>query len=365
MSSLGIVLSALAALGPVESPDWTLLGPVTSAGPVSVASVAVNRLTGTLYAGSDSVLTASLVFQRSEDGGGWFEVNSPELGGLSPSVHIWVDATGAVYAGGGSCVMRPPGCGGGLARTEDGGAVWTRVLDKVAPALATDPFDPSILLAVYYELVPDPMFPGHATTVATRIRSLDRGSSWQRIPVSASAFAFDATRPGVVLAATPNEGAWRSVDSGASWQSANDGISDLGTRTVAVDGLGDAYLATQSAVFVSHDGGLHWSESALTVLASVLQADPSRGGGAYVATDAAVFHLDASGRLSPVGSALSHVRGLALGERHLWAATTEGVFELELHSSRPRPRIAPTRPAAGAAGVAAGGSARSAPLKRP
>jgi hypothetical protein len=302
----------------------------------------VDGVSGALYAGSASAPSgAPLVFRRERDADAWIPVNSPQLGSLNPTVRVWTDGTGAVYAGGGNCIMLPPACDGSLDRSEDRGATWIHLLDKAVSSLAIDPFDPDILLAVYYEVVPDPMYPGRTTTAAVRIRSIDRGTSWQRIPVSATAFAFDPTRPGVVLAATPNDGAWRSVDSGASWQAANDGLTDTGTRNVAVDGLGNAYLATQSAVFVSRDGGLHWSETALTLLTSVLAPEPTARGGVYVGSDTTVFHLDASGGVVPVGSDLPHVRGLALSDRHLWAATTEGVFELDLR--RPGPRVAPER----------------------
>ena len=324
--------------GPVGTQGWVLIGPAAPGGAaVPIGSIAYDRVTRVLYAGSTLFPAISRVFERRQAGGEWEEVRSPDLGGLFPYVKVTADPTApnVVYAGGGTCMVHPPGCGGRLARSEDAGVSWTALLEQVTPVLAIDPFDNGLLMAVVDKAVPNSMFPEVGTIVDTSIRSGDGGLTWTEIPVPPGVFAFDPSRPGTVFAATELDGAWKSTDSGANWSQVNSGLVNLGTFGLSIDSVGVIHLATVSGVFVSSDGGEHWEPTGLSSMATSLVADPTSPGAAYAGGQSGVFRIDERGIPSPIGSGVSNVSDLAIDTEglRLWAATLDGVFEYDIRKA--------------------------------
>ena len=61
----------------------------------------------------------------------------------------------------------------------------------------------------------------------------------------ATAVAVDERNPAVILAGSEN-GISISTDAGVSWRPFNDGITDLGIRSVAISTTGAAYASTFS-----------------------------------------------------------------------------------------------------------------------
>jgi hypothetical protein len=87
-------------------------------------------------------------------------------------------------------------------------------------------------------------------------RSTDRATTWQfvrNLPYHALSFAFDAAHPGTAWAAAGDffgSGVYRSLDGGASWESANEGLEGGTAHQVAIDASGETiYAATDAGVF--------------------------------------------------------------------------------------------------------------------
>ncbi|MFY9551042.1 MAG: hypothetical protein WAU32_07825 [Thermoanaerobaculia bacterium] len=371
MPSLLVTLWLLFPLGvergPIELRNWTLIGPTSASlepavidpgeenaddvrakgllwrklgGGVPVASIALDLLAETLYAGGYLTPGSARVFRKPTDSGEWSQTRSPDLGGLYPYVKVITapSAAGVVYAAGGTCMVHPPICGGGLAQSTDGGASWMRLLDQLTSSIAVDPLDARLLYAVVQAVIPNPMFPTIGTIVSTSVKSIDGGATWLEIPLPPSVFAFDVTHPGTVFAATSSEGAWKSTDSGSAWSPVNAGLTDLRTYALAVDPAGVIHLATGAGVFVSLDGSGHWSATGLTAVMEVLIPDPNYPGAVYAGGQSGVFRIDEHGTPTPIGSGVSNVTDLSvdMAGLRLWAATPEGVFEYDIRRAPPR-----------------------------
>lgn len=158
------------------------------------------------------------------------------------------DATGRrVWAG---------GVAGGLWRTDDitsASAVWTGVDDFWAnlavSALAADPTDAQVLYAGTGEGWGN----GDALQGAGVFRSTDGGTTWARLPSTASVPAFRyvmdlATQPGtgVLLASTRDGGVYRSTNRGDTWErvlGAGTGIGGADAHDLEVGADGRFYAA--------------------------------------------------------------------------------------------------------------------------
>lgn len=102
-----------------------------------------------------------------------------------------------------------------------------------------------------------------ASTDGTVARTLDGGHAWHTAHAGRNArtLVSDPRRPGVVHMAG-QEGYWRTVDGGATWQRATTGpvqsLADLAIDPSDPDRL-YAVGAYPSEVFLSTDGGTTWS----------------------------------------------------------------------------------------------------------
>lgn len=77
-----------------------------------------------------------------------------------------------------------------------------------------------------------------------------------------SALAIDPQTPTTLYAGTPAGGVYKSLDGGAHWSAASDGLTDVRVRALAIDPQTPAtlYAVTQaSGVYKSLDGGAHWT----------------------------------------------------------------------------------------------------------
>ena len=165
---------------------------------------------------------------RSEDGGRTWQ----ETGGSFRAADFVFDPLNrdVVYAT--SALLSD----GGLFRTADGGAIWTRLASEVldnADCLERDAGDPRILYASFIR----------GTGFAKRgglVRTDDGGGHWSSAEtglnhVIVRDLAADAVTPGRLYAAT-DAGAYRTDDGGASWQAINTGLASLSPVSIAVAG---------------------------------------------------------------------------------------------------------------------------------
>ena len=102
-----------------------------------------------------------------------------------------------------------------------------------------------------------------AATHTEVIYSSNGGNSWKQAPLSSYVTAIrDVTiTPDQAILIATREGAFRSSDSGASWEHMVNGLPDKNISSIAYDQSGKRLLATSIAtgvVFESRDGGQSW-----------------------------------------------------------------------------------------------------------
>jgi photosystem II stability/assembly factor-like uncharacterized protein len=183
----------------------------------------------------------------------------------------------------------------GLYRSVDGGRTWQDAyagLGLVAPlatlAVATSPASASGRYSVF------------AGVSGGVLRSFDGGDSWLTTPlpspppiVSGLVVSPDYDRDGTVLAATVEDGVFRSGDRGSRWESWNFGLLDLDVYCIALSpafggplgSSGDEtiYVGTETGIFRSTNGGRAWREvdfdlNLAPVLSLALSPDYARDG---------------------------------------------------------------------------------------
>ena len=107
---------------------------------------------------------------------------------------------------------------------------------------------------------------GDLIVAATRVNvlySTNAGTSWQQAPLSSyitSIHGVTLTPEGEILVAS-REGAFRSSDSGATWEHVVNGLPDKNISSIAYDQGRKRLLATSTAtgvVFESKDSGRSW-----------------------------------------------------------------------------------------------------------
>ena len=103
-----------------------------------------------------------------------------------------------------------------------------------------------------------------AATHTNVIFSNDNGGAWQQaaLPTWLSSIRnLTVTSEGTILVAS-REGAFRSADSGATWEHMMNGLPDKNVSSISYDRTGKRLLATSTAtgvIFASTDGGRSWS----------------------------------------------------------------------------------------------------------
>jgi photosystem II stability/assembly factor-like uncharacterized protein len=210
--------------------------------------------TQTVYAGSgyDGVF-------KSTDGGSTWTATSTDLPPF-PVNGMAVDSTGAVFVGNDA----------GMFRSRDGGASWT-MLPQWMPvsALAINPGS-NVLYAGAPAWYPAGVF-----------TSADGGDTWSDTYLRQDVTSL-AVSQSVVYAGTSN-GVFKIVGSG-SWAPASGGIQESVTSLAVSSANPDfAYAGTNTALFITADGGSTWSARLPYPVMSVTIA-PSDPSVAYVAT---------------------------------------------------------------------------------
>ncbi len=149
----------------------------------------------------------------------------------------------------------------GLYRSTDGGQTWSDAYTalKLAAPLPTQAVAVTVVDEVTYVF---------AAVEGRILRSLDGGQTWEIASldspaplVTALAVSPDFTSDGTLLAATMQDGIFRSTDRGVSWTGWNFGLYDPNINALAFVDAQKVVAGTQSGVFVSINAGHSWRDT--------------------------------------------------------------------------------------------------------
>jgi photosystem II stability/assembly factor-like uncharacterized protein len=135
------------------------------------------------------------------------------------------------------------------------------------------------------------------------LRSLDAGQTWQVAAldtpaplVTALVASSDFAKDGTLLAATVQDGIFRSTDHGVSWTGWNFGLFDPNINTLAVADSQTIFAGTQSGIFRSSNAGRSWRDLDFPIdCAPVLCLAVSRNGTIYAGTETEGLYVSRDG----------------------------------------------------------------------
>ena len=310
-----------------------------------------------VYAGTD----VSGTFKSTDAGASWERLDAAPAGMV---LDLVVDPTDpqTVYA-----------ASGGVWKSVDGGVTWSRsnagLTIQVAQSLAIDPASPSTL---------------YAGTQDGIFKSTDAGATWTSTSSGLKGFFKElAIGPAgnALYVGTHGSGLFRSLDGAASWGAAGTGQIDNFVSEIAVDpnAPGTVYVFAGQVIWKSADFGATWAPVGLSPLSHIesIVIDPRTPGLVYVAGDkdhdgyrgaGALFYSTTGGATwLPLGDGIESpaVNELVVAPsgNAVHAATSNGVYDLELSGPlppTPTPPAPPSRPTqpTGVGTVAASVSAR-------
>jgi photosystem II stability/assembly factor-like uncharacterized protein len=185
--------------------------------------------------------------------------------------------------------------GWGVYRSTDGGMRYERLLRSVyVNDVTLDPADSAAIYAASEDYVSS----GRLITAGGVHRSRDSGARWTKVLTNSAVLTLmvDQRNPRVLYAGTRDDGVLKSVDGGDNWTSASAGLQHRTVHALAMSPRSSQVLYAgtwEGGVYKSRDGGASWSRmndglGNLYVLS--LAADPrdptvlyagTRGGGIY------------------------------------------------------------------------------------
>lgn len=179
------------------------------------------------------------LFSSSDGATSWAESDAG-ISGLGMQALAFDSVTATIYAGAVNA--------GGLWKSVDQGASWTKLLSDSVFTVAVDPSNSLHLLASDFQQFV--------------LQSTDGGATWQQVstPIAIiQSIGFSPTLPSLVLACSPNGGIARSTDNGATWTVSNTGLQTTACRKLAFDAATGIIAATPTGVYKSSDEGITWT----------------------------------------------------------------------------------------------------------
>lgn len=180
----------------------------------------------------------------------------------------------------------------GLFSSRDKGKTWkdSYASLRLAAPLATSTAAISIVNEITY------VFAGIEGKI---LRSLNAGETWEVADldspapqVAALAVSPNFAKDGTLLAATVQDGIFRSTDRGVSWTGWNFGLFDPNINCVAFADSQTIFAGTQSGIFRSNNAGRSWRDLDLPIdCAPVLCLSVNRDGIIYAGTEAEGLHV--------------------------------------------------------------------------
>jgi photosystem II stability/assembly factor-like uncharacterized protein len=278
-----------------QGPEWAVIG----------ALAVSDSDPKTLYA----ALASNGIYRSTDGGASWTRVAvTPEDIAFVDSLAVHPRSPQTVYAG---------TFNQGVLKTTDGGAHWSTSLPSGIRAKAFA-IDASPAGKIYVGAAADPDPAGRGIDPGGVLRSTDAGASWTRVNqglggLDAASAAIDPGNPDVLVAATSNLGVFRTRNQGARWSRTTVGlppIQNLGvqiSRVLAPEpGVFYAVDPNTSELWRSLDGGLAWSPlPGPPGGIDLLRADPLRPATLYAQTPQGLQRsADRGVTWAPLGGAL-------------------------------------------------------------
>jgi photosystem II stability/assembly factor-like uncharacterized protein len=129
------------------------------------------------------------------------------------------------------------------------------------------------------------------TLAGYRNRSAIADTSWPFAYIRSDNLIYSASRVSdkIILASVEGIGVYRSLDTGKTWNWANDGLASTATRLIRTDAAGFIYLTTANGeVYSSTDSGSHWLQQ-LTLNRAIDVLSVAPNGDVFVAGDSEVW----------------------------------------------------------------------------
>ena len=216
----------------------------------------------TLYLGETEDEDGFYSLLKSSDGGAHWASIWNYNNGLQSDLNVVAVNPGdpaTLYAGVGDAgyFTAPGSTGTGVIKSTDGGTTWnaTGLKDTAATLLVIDPADPGILYAGTQGIYTEPKgFRG-------LFKSIDGGASWlpanngltglADIGATITALVIAPNHSNVLYAGTSRDGVYKSVDGTATWVKFNDGLTSVEIRALAVSPSSPnmLYAATSDGIF--------------------------------------------------------------------------------------------------------------------
>jgi len=154
----------------------------------------------------------------------------------------------------------PPNSSGGIDKTTDAGRTWTRLLSF--------PTSLSVISLTAHPTVPGTLYAG--TKEDGVYRTLDGGQSWEKLETYGAVADLvnvalqDPTNPFLLFAGTQGFGVQASTDGGRTFVPRDHGLQNLNVTSLAFDSGSPPilYAGTENGLFKTIDGGETWSSTA-------------------------------------------------------------------------------------------------------
>lgn len=187
-------------------------------------------------------------------------------------------------------------CGGGTGavfRSSDGGRTWVRAdsgiaTDRMVMGISVDPLKPSTLYAVQID---------HGVW-----KSTDSGTTWKSAnngitDLRAMPVVIDPKDSNILYEPTYGGGVFKSTDGGGSWKEINNGLAEKRVRRLAIDPKDSRilYAGSYTGVYVSKDAGESWSLLEVTKEVAGINAlalDPGNSNVLYVGTGGGMWRYE-------------------------------------------------------------------------
>jgi len=249
--------------------------------------------------------TQQHLYKTTDGGATWHDLNALLPDGILPSaLRIDPSNPSTIYLGsrcgpiGFKGAPSPdsltgnPFQGAGVYKSVDGGATWTSQLN----GLTNRPFGVCVEELALDPQSPQSLFASPVYSDGGYSQSFDGGATWSRAPggVPASGIVVNPSLPNVHYGLSAIAQAYFvSFDGGLTWQRApTNGVNSFHPlRAIDIDPqTGRLFLATDSGLFRSGDGGVNWIDAGTTLPVSRIAVD--RGAGfAFAATPVGALRM--------------------------------------------------------------------------